>query len=468
MNWYYLNSNNEAIGPVSTATLQELRAVGAMTADTRICKEGTEEWLPFDQASSLEPDPARGEATPPLYTRSLPGWRTATAPALHEKVIGNIKVFGRRIAISNFIGEGVTEDERKVLIEAGINSPMSQNYLAWRRALLWFAAATLAIVVVLRIGSYFTDFDELPGILQFVMVVLFVAQIATCGLAALAAVRWSRVESTRSLARFSWFCLFLVPLLLFLIPVGRFIGADDFANEQERLGFIATIGILYSLSLLPKLIGLFPALIRSSLTLKTLLPESPMPGWIAVIIAPLYALFLAVVLVVVVQVENLWLSIAIGALTLSPTRIVLCAGRLVQPCDEKQAMANVTQVRRSTWILNGIGLAAGIAFAIEILTKYENDITAGNILEFACSIAGSFLLLTVVTSDLLIGLFKVAFDRERTMRDDGLEDRLQSRFTDLEALGLTDVRAGERELISAIGRKLKGSGNSSQDSNSQE
>ena len=42
-------------------------------------------------------------------------------------------------------------------------------------------------------------------------------------------------------------------------------------------------------------------MIRSSMTLKTLVPESPMTGWAAALVAPLYSIFLLVVFALVNQ-----------------------------------------------------------------------------------------------------------------------------------------------------------------------
>lgn len=45
MNWYYLNSSGEVVGPVSEKTLKELASVEMLTPTAQACREGTEEWI---------------------------------------------------------------------------------------------------------------------------------------------------------------------------------------------------------------------------------------------------------------------------------------------------------------------------------------------------------------------------------------------------------------------------------------
>ena len=40
----------------------------------------------------------------------------------------------------------MTGAEREALVAAGVVTPMSQNYLAWRRALLWLMAPLMPLL----------------------------------------------------------------------------------------------------------------------------------------------------------------------------------------------------------------------------------------------------------------------------------------------------------------------------------
>ena len=49
MKWYY-SIDEEAIGPFSEQTMMELRACGSLAADTPVCEEGREDWVPYVDA----------------------------------------------------------------------------------------------------------------------------------------------------------------------------------------------------------------------------------------------------------------------------------------------------------------------------------------------------------------------------------------------------------------------------------
>lgn len=61
MNWYYLNDNEEVTGPLSEDALRDVRDAGTLQATTKVRREGTEEWMSFDQAfNKNDDDPAEG------------------------------------------------------------------------------------------------------------------------------------------------------------------------------------------------------------------------------------------------------------------------------------------------------------------------------------------------------------------------------------------------------------------------
>ena len=64
-------------------------------------------------------------------------------------------------------------------------------------------------------------------------------------------------------------------------------GVDPFA-------FLARFAPLIFLVLLMAVLAVFPGIIRSSMGLKTMLPESSVPGWIVTLIAPIYLLVVLV------------------------------------------------------------------------------------------------------------------------------------------------------------------------------
>ena len=65
MNWYY-SDGEKTIGPLAEASMMELRACGMLAADTQVLREGTQEWVPHDEAFkdriSLPPVPGKTPA----------------------------------------------------------------------------------------------------------------------------------------------------------------------------------------------------------------------------------------------------------------------------------------------------------------------------------------------------------------------------------------------------------------------
>jgi len=280
--------------------------------------------------------------------------------------------------------------------------------------------------------------------------------VVACVFVFKAGLGWAQVKRTRSLARLAWFFLFVVPILLALIPATKLMGSDHFSSYGESQMFGLMWGSIMVLTIAPSVLGLFPAIIRSSLTIKTLLPESPMPGWVAAIVAPFYALFFLLILVVAIQVDQLLLSLSMLCFTLAPVFVLINTDRLVQPSREADAMKTVLAVRRKTVVAVVVGLVAALLWFLKHMESWDLDFLS--VVAFVGKLLASFLILTVVTSDFLLGMFKAAHDRECLMRTEGMVDALGQRFTDLDTLGLTELRAGEAELLDRIrGRGKSGS-----------
>ncbi len=419
---------------MSSQTILELRACGTLADDTRVAAEGTDDWLPLGEALS-----ALKAVNPPARGAETSAKLVSTGKAAGEKAIDHARVFAHRILRSNFIDDQVTELEREHLEEAGVKSPMAQSYLGWRRALLWFSAGLLVVSLLAGLKENLSLLEDgYPFLLRLLLLAAVAAPVVACVFLFKAALDWTKVKRTRSLARLSWFFLFVVPIVLAMIPAAKLMGSDHFTSYAEMQMFGATWGAIMVLTIAPSLLGLFPAIIRSSLTIKTLVPESPMPGWVAAIVAPFYALFFLMILVIAIQVDQFLLSVSMLCFTLAPVFILINAGRLVQPSPEAEAMRTVLEVRRKTVITLGIGMIAGLVWFLGKMEALD--------LEF----------LSVVTSDFLVGMFKAAYDRECLMREEGMADTLGQRFADLDTLGLTELRAGEAELLNRIRGRGKG------------
>lgn len=367
-----------------------------------------------------------------------------------SSILDTAALFARRIFRSNLHSEKVSAHEVGVLEKQSppICSPIAQSYLGWRRALLWFGGLCLAVAALIDIPEVYDTFDQrrTPGILKFIAIIFLLSKTGAAGLAILAATRWHQVLPTRTYARFSWICLFVLPLLLGLIPIAYFIDARKMGVNSTLMSF--QFGAVYFILLTPALLGLFPGIVRSALTMKTMLPESQMPGWIALVISPLYALFLAIGLVIAAQAQDFLVSATFIAFIAAPVLVILNGRRLITPTTAAEMMTNMTILKRLISIAYGIGLILSILVALRFLNKI--DVSFFDVTRFIATLIGNLFIVTVVVSDLLLTLFKQAFAGENHLRENNLLSPLAERFESLDEIGLTRLGAGEGDLLKGI------------------
>lgn len=133
-----------------------------------------------------------------------------------------------------------------------------------------------------------------------------------------AAWRWRDVRTSRRLARIGFLVTFLAPFLVAALPISRFLDHGPISEREGsslNLALSTMVGLRFSFLLGSRAIALFPGIIRASMALKTLLPESPMPGWAAALLAPMYSIFLLVVFARIVQLQgNFLLLIGLACL----------------------------------------------------------------------------------------------------------------------------------------------------------
>jgi len=463
--WYYLSEDQSVQGPVSSQVILELHACGTLTDETSIAETGSSEWVRLaDAGGDLQPAPppppmpAPPGSPPPPACQGAPEADDSndasakllnTSKQIGRKAYGHARTFAHRIIRSNFIDDKVTEPEWKELNLAGVQSPMAQSYLGWRRALIWFGAVFLSIALLFSIKDNIDMLGyEHPLLFKLLLIAAMLSPMVACFFLFRAALDWTKVKKTRSFARLSWFFLLVVPILLAMVPASKLFSGNHFSSLGERQMFGLMWGTIMLLTIAPSLLGMFPAIIRSSLTIKTLLPESPMPGWVAAIVSPFYALFFIMILIIAIQVDELMLSLSMFCFAVAPAVILMHASRLVQPAPEAEAIKTVTTVRRKAVVAVAIGLGAIFIWFLNNLDDWHFNYRT--FITFISKLLASFMVLTVVTSDFLIGIFKIANDRETILRSGGMADSLGNRFADLDNLGLTELRAGEAELLQRI------------------
>jgi|GEM_PF-5306732 len=486
MNWYYSLKKDEVTGPIAEATLHELHACGMLKGKTQVIQEGSQTWQTFSEAfpDRKSQSPQGAGATEGGYPASPTGAEQRAlgkkkvqevgakagevglkAGALAGEMAGTTNLFLRRFLTSDFQKQQITPQEAEALDSANppITGDVARNYLAWRRSLLWISGVTLTLTALFSL----TDLKELgqdtPLIIWVTLGSLPLTRILAGVLALRAAFCWTRIQETRRMTRFCWICMFVFPFLVALVPIAPFLDGRDF-NQQSKSEVGLMFGFAYLVVLPPLVFGLFSGLVRASLTLKTLLPESPMPGWIAVIVSPIFSLVFLILLIVCVQTQQFLLSIALGCMSIAPLILTWNTKSLTIPVSAEGLETGFRKARRLSRLFVTIGL---IAFGLFLVTNYEmlDDMDLGilDVLKFITSFIASVLLVTVACSDLLLSLFNSSFKREAELRDSPLNQALSERLEEFEKLGLTELRAGEAELFDRVRNSRRAKNPSSED-----
>jgi hypothetical protein len=394
-------------------------------------------------------------------------------PSLPELVLRFVK----RALTANFQRERAADDERAQLAahQPPIADPLAQDYVAWRRAALWIAGVVLSISVVIALFEHRPAAEQfalleaeaqqhrlsgdelaqaaqrveqnlgtgnlaiLDGLTDFLLFVKLLVAV----LVFLAAKWWMRLKRSRTLARWAWLSALVLPLLVSGWPWAQSLdfSALDQAGfgegTQLKQGLSLLLAATLVMTVAPKLIALFPGIVRSAMALKTLLPEAAAPGWLTVVFAPFLAGFLLLVLSFMSQVQGSWVLICgVLALAIGPMLYVRNAADLVRPHSAAEVDRVVGGVRGKTLVFNALGVA--------LLVWYLFDLDAVpwlTAIQLLLDAAGGILLTMVAISDVTLALLAFSHRQNATFQSSELRTSYEQRLQALGGVGLTDVDA---------------------------
>ncbi|GAB4154819.1 MAG: hypothetical protein Tsb009_31510 [Planctomycetaceae bacterium] len=270
----------------------------------------------------------------------------------------------------------------------------------------------------------------------------------------LAAIFWSDLPRSRILARWGWAVLFFTPVILAFLPVTTLMNFEHIDDPTARKVVVRTLGVLVALGVFvqlgAKVVAIFPGIIRSSMALKTLLPESATPGWIVALIAPIYMLVLMLMLVTINQIGGSILLI-IGALflMLAPMIYVIFAKAIVRPHSAREVSTVVNRVRLLAVSFTVIGIVLVSIFILDL-----ELLELRNILNFILSVVGSVLLLTVVVTDFAVSMLQIGYLQSQGFQESQLRENLDRRFEALSQIGhpvgSNDVQSHDPPPVPAV------------------
>lgn len=252
-------------------------------------------------------------------------------------------------------------------------------------------------------------------------------------LAALAvACCWTRLKLSFQFLLAGFAIAFFVPMLVALCPWSWWGEPEQNVTlDQDPLLYLQLMaeglleGAQQMVLLLPTVLSLVPGVQRACLRVKTLVPESMLPGWFLVAAAPFYALFLLVIFIAINQItsESL-LLISMFLLAAAPFIYVFRADVFARPLTTE---ADFLRMRRVQQVVTGVTALAGLLLVVYLAPQQYLGIhlvgldvktsllgpldIAGFLLEFI----GRSLFMTVLGADLFMRMNLSTWQHHRTL-----------------------------------------------------
>ncbi len=362
------------------------------------------------------PNPYPNQNPYPYPNQNPNGYARAPAPyPAGHSFIAFLKLSLSRAFHLRIEPDEVTPFERVQLERAGITEPSFQAFLAWRRSLL-FAFATLVLPLMgLKAYELFSESNSDPSTAKVeetwrgLQTIPLVAEVAFALLAWSQLRRWTQWRRQRRMLMWGWIGFFLASFIVYLYPLRSLLadvapGNDAVShkvNESARLviGLYASVQAMIHLA--PKALSLIAGMVRGSIVTKMQFPGSAAPGWLIVLGAPIYSLFVYVVLIIPYQITgNGYFVGAIVAIVIAEALLGRGGYLLARPLTRAQAVATVTRARRfylSAVLIGAVCIVLALVDLIDLLNL--RWVTVVNLI-------GTFLtnvwILTIITTDLLI------------------------------------------------------------------
>jgi hypothetical protein len=311
----------------------------------------------------------------------------------------------------------ITPAEQRALLSSNppITDPYMQAFLAWRRSILFL----VAIVLVPLAGLRFWDAmkGDLPDQLRFIQLVPAGAEAFLCVVCWYQLKNWSHWRRQRRSLFRAWLLFMAAPFLVFLVPMDGIIegivrdqlgaNADTVLAAADGNAIVAStvvaikaaIAITALLTLAPKAISLLAGTVRAGIVTKMLFPGTAGPGWLVVLSAPIYTLFVFTLLIVPYQLTGSgWYVGAMIGLMTAQLALGRAGYRLARPMSHDEAVGMVAKAR-------GAYLFAMLVFAVCLvvaLGTMAKQLGVETIVTTILSFEINVLLLTLIGSDLVI------------------------------------------------------------------
>lgn len=393
--WYYAQ-NGQTLGPVSFDKLKELASAGTLKPTDHILPVGSQEWrLAATQAdlfarqvppmnlppkAAAGPPPLRAGGPPPLnegppslpeqaITRGPMTWSIESHPALDDSPYygrPDEPTFGRKVGRHfarlftwNLQNVVVDEDEGKFLNSQGVADPTLQRYLCWRHSLLLILVFPIFLLAVLNTIDSLTDgLSDLNAFGKFILIPLILFPFALPFTALLALIVWYRPKLSWRLLLLGWVIGTAGPMLMHVVPYFSRLDIDTLVlaklppgvTEEQRRGVLGLVRVILSFGAFAILmiqqvifgITAIQGTQRACFRLKTLLPQSSIPGLFLALTGPIYFFLVLPFFVMGSQLaSNPLLIIGMLLLMSSPLIYTFNFKRMITPLTEPRDFTRI-------------------------------------------------------------------------------------------------------------------------------
>ncbi len=265
---------------------------------------------------------------------------------------------------------------------------------------------------------------------------------------------WTKFHFTHRAMAIAFAFSFLFPMLIALCPWGwsyaepHDASASIAEKKMEEFAYGIAYGAEYFLTLLPTVLSLVPGVQRSCLRVKTLLPQSILPGWFLVAAAPFYSLVLMVMFVAINQVASgPFFFVGMALLLLAPLlysfRMDILTRPLASPADYKSFSRVRASVGAVTAIAGGCLLIFLVTLNFQGIRVFGFDPKTSllqplDVLQLFLETTGKSMLITVLGADILM---RINFSAWKNMRRFSGSSEADSYGTAMEEMGRVATNA---------------------------
>lgn len=340
----------------------------------------------------------------------------------------------------------VLPSERETLLRATppIVEPELQAFLAWRRSVLFLVAVFLVPLTVIGLGDAIR-LGDVAWQVRMVKLAPALAEALFMGICWNQLRRWAYWRSQRKVLFVGWLIFLITPFVVFVYPLRWvFEGIAKQMSAKEAWLALGVEGVyrkgvqpfvfamLAMLQLAPKVISLMPGLIRSSMVIKLLFPGTSSPGWLIAMAAPLYALFVYVILIVPYQFTGSgWFMAGILGVVVGQVMLARAGFALARPQGEAEAIAAIERARKiylTVMVVSAVCIITALGGLTRLLHLRWTDVVT-TVLKFETNV----LILTMIGADLVVTNLDKA--RLYTAGRDHIEDQADARIAAFVGLG---------------------------------